>query len=81
MHNRPNLWLHWIKSTLLLSFLVLCAPVFAQEEDEDYGDEEGDYIVEDSAWMLTADTAAFYYEEGPQKITRDHPAHCVGNGL
>ena len=64
MHNRPNLWLHWIKSTLLLSFLVLCAPVFAQEEDEDYGDEEGDYIVEDSAWMLTADTAAFYYEEG-----------------
>ncbi|MFN5694186.1 MAG: M23 family metallopeptidase [Bacteroidota bacterium] len=47
-----------------MSFLVLCAPVFAQEEDEDYGDEEGDYIVEDSAWMLTADTAAFYYEEG-----------------
>ncbi|MEY3716335.1 MAG: hypothetical protein RL285_210 [Bacteroidota bacterium] len=64
MHNRPNHWLHWIKSAALLAFLALCAPVSAQNDEEDYGEEEGDYIVEDSAWMLTADTAAFYYEEG-----------------
>lgn len=64
MHNRPNHWLHWIKSAVLLAFLALCAPVSAQNDEEDYGEEEGDYIVEDSAWMLTADTAAFYYEEG-----------------
>ena len=48
----------------MLGCLAWWAPVSAQNGEKDYGEEEGDYIVEDSAWMLTADTAAFYYEEG-----------------
>lgn len=64
MHNRPNHWLHWIKSAVFLLMFIVCIPAIAQEDDEDYGEEDGDYIVEDSAWMSSADTAAFYYEEG-----------------
>ena len=64
MHNRPNHWLHWIKSAVFLLMFIVCVPAIAQEDDEDYGEEDGDYIVEDSAWMSSADTAAFYYEEG-----------------
>lgn len=64
MHNRPNHWLHWIKSAVFLLMFIVCVPAIAQEDDEDYGEEDGDYIVEDSAWISSADTAAFYYEEG-----------------
>ncbi len=64
MHNRPNHWLHWIKSAVFLLMFIVCVPAIAQEDDEDYGEEDGDYIVEDSAWMSSADTAAFYFEEG-----------------
>lgn len=64
MQNRPNHWLHWIKSAVFLLMFIVCVPAIAQEDDEDYGEEDGDYIVEDSAWMSSADTAAFYYEEG-----------------
>lgn len=64
MHNRPNHWLHWIKSAVFLLMFIVCVPAIAQEDDEDYGEEDGDYIVEDSAWMSSADTAAIYYEEG-----------------
>ncbi len=64
MHNRPNHWLHWIKTAVFLLMFIVCVPAIAQEDDEDYGEEDGDYIVEDSAWMSSADTAAFYYEEG-----------------
>ncbi|MFM2298561.1 MAG: hypothetical protein RIR98_169 [Bacteroidota bacterium] len=64
MRNRPNHWLHWIKSAVFLLMFIVCVPAIAQEDDEDYGEEDGDYIVEDSAWMSSADTAAFYYEEG-----------------
>lgn len=64
MRNRPNHWLHWIKTAVFLLMFIVCVPAIAQEDDEDYGEEDGDYIVEDSAWMSSADTAAFYYEEG-----------------
>lgn len=64
MRNRPNHWLHWIKSAVFLLMFIVCVPAIAQEDDEDYGEEDGDYIVEDSAWMSSADTAAIYYEEG-----------------
>jgi murein DD-endopeptidase MepM/ murein hydrolase activator NlpD len=64
MFNKPNLWLLWIKSACLLALFTIAIPAFAQDEEEDYGEDDGDYIVEDSAWILSADTNVFYYEEG-----------------
>ncbi len=47
-----------------MALLMFALPASAQEDEEDYGEDDGDYIVEDSSWMLSLDTNTFYYEEG-----------------
>ncbi|MFM7639493.1 MAG: M23 family metallopeptidase [Bacteroidota bacterium] len=64
MHNKPNQWFNLIKQTCLLVCLLLSISAKAQVDDEDYGEDDGDYIVEDSAWMSSDDTIAYYYYEG-----------------
>jgi len=64
MHNKPNQWFNLIKQTCLLVCLLLSISAKAQVDDEDYGEDDGDYIVEDSAWMSSDDTIAYYYDEG-----------------
>jgi len=64
MHNKPNQWFNLIKQTCLLVFLLLSISAKAQVDEEDYGEDDGDYIVEDSAWMSSDDTIAYYYDEG-----------------
>ncbi|MDA0784239.1 MAG: M23 family metallopeptidase [Bacteroidetes bacterium] len=35
-----------------------------EDDEEDYGEDEGDWIIQDSLWEHSADTLAYYYEEG-----------------
>ena len=65
MHNKPNHWSFWIKSTCLLLIFLSVKPAFSQEDDGEFEDEEyGDFIVEDSSWMKSTDSVQLYYEEG-----------------
>ena len=62
MHNKPKHWLLWTKTFVFVLMLVCSNFAIAQIEDdeEDYGEDEGDWIIQDSLWEHSADTLAYY---------------------
>ena len=66
MQSKPKHWLLWTKTFVFVLMLVCSNFAIAQIEDdeEDYGEDEGDWIIQDSLWEHSADTLAYYYEEG-----------------
>lgn len=70
MRNKPKHWFHWIKTVFLLMVFSASLNAWSQIDDEENQENgnEGDYIVEDSAWLSTADTALYYFEDGEFQI-------------
>lgn len=66
MQIKLSRWSNWIKPLFTFA-LVLCAfPAIAQSEDneEDFGEDNGEWTIQDSLWETGRDSIAFYYEEG-----------------